>query len=150
MKRLRIYIDSLVIGGCLDSEFAEQSEALLEMGRRGEVMLLVSDLLADELARAPDEVQERLGSVSRDHLEPIVRSPEAGHLRDAYLEAGVVGPSSASDALHVAIATTADADVIVSWNFKHLVHLEKIRGFNAVNLREGYGLIEIRSPREVI
>lgn len=150
MKRLRIYIDTSVIGGCLDSEFAEQSEALLEMGRRGDVMLLVSDLLADELARAPDEVQARLGSISRDRLEPIVRSPEAERLRDAYLEAGVVGPSSANDALHVAIATTADADVIVSWNFQHLVHLEKIRGFNAVNLREGYGLIEIRSPREVI
>ena len=150
MKRLRIYIDTSVIGGCLDSEFAEQSEALLDMGRRGEIVLLVSDLLADELARAPDEVQARLGSMSGDGLEPVVRSPEAERLRDAYLEAGVVGPSSANDALHVAIATTSAADVIVSWNFKHLVHLEKIRGFNAVNLREGYGMIEIRSPREVI
>ena len=77
-------------------------------------------------------------------------SPESELLRDRYLAAGVVGPASVDDAHHVALATIAHADLIVSWNFKHIVHFEKIRGFNAVNLREGYQTIEIHSPKEVV
>ena len=67
-----------------------------------------------------------------------------------YLDAGVVGPASGNDALHVAIATVARADVVASWNFKHIVHMDKVRGFNAVNLSEGSPLIDIRSPLELI
>ena len=77
-------------------------------------------------------------------------SGEAVQLRDAYLEAEVVGGTHGNDAYHVALATVARADLIVSWNFKHIVHFDKIRGFNAVNLREGYLPMEIRSPREVV
>jgi hypothetical protein len=54
------------------------------------------------------------------------------------------------DAHHVAIATVARVDVIVSWNFRHIVHFDKIRGFNAVNFREGYPAMEIRSPKELV
>jgi hypothetical protein len=71
-------------------------------------------------------------------------------LRDAYLAAGVVGAASENDAHHVALAAVARADLIVSWNFKHIVHVDKIRRFNAVNLIEGYGMIDIRSPLEVV
>jgi hypothetical protein len=75
---------------------------------------------------------------------------ESRRLRDEYVRAKILSAKSENDAHHVAIATLARADLIVSWNFKLIVHIEKIRGFNAVNLREGHGLIEIRSPREVI
>ena len=68
----------------------------------------------------------------------------------AYLTAGVVPPASRVDALHVALASVAGADALVSWNFKHLVQLRRIRGFHAVNLLRGYPLIEIRSPLEVV
>jgi hypothetical protein len=71
-------------------------------------------------------------------------------LCEAYLEAGVVTPQSSNDAHHVALATVARADVIVSWNFRHIVHLDRIRRFNAVNLRDGYPLIDIRSPKEIV
>ena len=71
-------------------------------------------------------------------------------MRDAYVGAQVVGPSSRNDAHHVALATLARADLIVSWNFKHIVHIDRIRRFNAVNLMEGHPTIEIRSPREVV
>lgn len=40
-------------------------------------------------------------------------------------------------------------DVLVNWNFKQIVNLPRIRGFNSVNLREGYQTFEIRSPQEV-
>ena len=48
------------------------------------------------------------------------------------------------------LAAVARADLIVSWSFKHIVHVEKIHRFNAVNLMEGHPTIDIRSPREVI
>jgi hypothetical protein len=71
-------------------------------------------------------------------------------LRDAYLRAEVLGGGSEKDAHHVALATVAKADIIVSWNFRHIVHFDKIRGFQSVNLREGYAALEIRSPKEVV
>ena len=68
----------------------------------------------------------------------------------AYLSAGVVGPANEGDAMHVAAATVANCDIIVSWNLKHIVHYDKIRGYNAVNLREGYRTLAIHSPKEVV
>lgn len=77
-------------------------------------------------------------------------TPDAYELAEAYLAHGIVGPGSRSDALHVALATIGRVDVMVSWNFKHIVNLNRIRLFNAVNLEQGYGLIEIRTPMEVL
>lgn len=150
MKRPRLYIDASVIGGCFDEEFAEESEALLRMAQEGRAILVVSDVLALEMEFAPARVRERFGSLPAGFLEPVLRTSESEQLRDAYLEAGVLGPQSGNDAHHVALGTIARADVLVSWNFRHIVHLEKIRGFNAVNLREGYGTIDVRSPREIV
>ena len=150
MKKLRIYIDTSIIGGCLDEEFAEPSNALLEMARTGKVNLLLSELLAEEIREAPENVREILASLSGDFVEEFPITTEALELRGDYLRAGVLGAASADDALHVALATIAHAEMIVSWNFKHIVHYEKIRGFNAVNLLKGYPQIEIRSPREVV
>ncbi len=150
MRRLRIYVDTSVVGGCCDEEFAQESLALFEMARRGEAIVLVSDLLTQELAQAPEKVQNVLLSISGENLEEIRRSGESERLCQAYLDAGVVSAQSKNDAHHVAVATIARADVIVSWNFKHIVHFDKIRFFNAVNLREGYPAIEIRSPKEIV
>jgi predicted nucleic acid-binding protein len=150
MHRLRIYIDTSIVGGCCDEEFQDESWALMKMARRGEIRLLVSSLLATELDRAPEDVQAVLPDLPREALEPVTASDEAAQLRDAYLQAEVVESKRSADAYHVALATVARADMIVSWNFRHIVHFERIRGFNAVNLREGYLPIEIRSPREVV
>lgn len=150
MKRLRIYIDTSVVGGCFDAKFQAPSNALFEMARRGEIGLLVSETLVEELAAAPEEVQEVLSSVHPDNVEEVSCQQEAQTLSEAYLAAGVVSASSKNDARYVAIATVARADLIVSWNFRHIVHIEKIRGFNSVNMRQGYAPIDIRSPLEVV
>ena len=142
-------MDTSVVGGCQDKEFEEDSLALMEMAQRGEARLLISRILADELKLAPDKAQKVLSALPEECLESVDLSEEARQLRDAYLAAGVVGKNQSADAYHVALATVARADVIVSWNFKHIVHFDKIRGFNAVNLQEGYLPIDIRSPKEV-
>jgi predicted nucleic acid-binding protein len=148
--KLRVYIDTSVIGGCWDDEFAVESRALFDMARHGELTLLLSELLTKELTLAPSEVRAVLADVPHECVEEVSLSPEAERLRDAYLEAGILGPTSAEDAHHVALATVAKADLIVSWNFKHIVHVDRIRLFGAVNLAHGYEVIDIRSPLEVV
>jgi len=150
MKRIRVYADTSVIGGCLDDEFAEESRGVLDAAREGRFVLFLSDLLAAELERASREVRALLADLPADAFERVFSSDESACLRDAYLRAKVVTARHAADAHHIALATVCRADVVVSWNFRHIVHWDKIRGFNAVNLREGYPPIEIRSPQEVV
>ncbi len=150
MKRLRVYIDTSIVGGCLDEEFAVESTALMRMAEEGQITLLVSDLLAEELASAPEEVRAVLEGLPPEAVEFVSESEEAEHLSAAYLQDGVVSQNAAKDALHVATATVARADIIASWNFRHIVHYDKIRGFNGINMSLGYPLVAIHSPKEVI
>jgi predicted nucleic acid-binding protein len=150
MKRIRVYIDTSVVGGCFDEEFAKESRAVILAARDGRFVLLLSDLLADELASARPQVQNSLANLPAQAYEEVFGGSESERLRDAYLQAHVVGPRHAADAEHIALATASRADLLVSWNFKHIVHWDKIRRFNAINTREGYPPLEIRSPQEVI
>jgi hypothetical protein len=113
-------------------------------------MLLLSEHTLRELSGAPDKVRSLLTRVPPHNQIVLPDSDEADELAQAYLNHGIVGPGSRSDALHVALATIGRADVLVSWNFKHVVNLGRIRLFNAVNLEQGYGPIEIRTPKEVV
>lgn len=150
MKQLRVYVDTSVIGGPLDVEFAEASHRFFRRLVDGEVLALISTLTAEEVERGPAAVQDYLSRLPATGIERIPIDEEARRLAAVYVAADVLSAASANDALHVAIATVARADVIVSWNFKHLVNFRRIRGFNAVNLREGYPTIEIRSPKELL
>lgn len=148
--KTRIYVDTSVIGGCEDEEFMEASRRLLERFVRGDYVLVLSDLTIQELAAAPASVRGHLARVPEDHIEPLRLGAEARELAEAYVSAGVIGQAMLADAQHIAIATVAHVDVLVSWNFKHLVNLFRIHGFNSVNLRRGYPMLEIRVPREVV
>jgi len=150
MKKDRVYADTSVIGGCLDEEFAEWSLAVLELARQGDILLLVSDVLTEELQGAPKDVRELLPGIPESSQVLVHVNDETNALLQAYLKDKIVGRRYTTDAHHVAMASVYRADVLLSWNFKHLVHLDKIRKFNAVNLRLGYPMVEIRSPKEYI
>ena len=150
MKIQRIYLDTSVFGGCFDEEFAKESLLLMEQIRVGKFRLVMSEAVLTELGTAPAQVQNVWADIPKRFIETVGFNPEVEALRQAYLEAKVVGPASANDAEHIAIATIARADMIVSWNFKHIVHYEKIAGYLSVNLRLGYGSIGIFSPKEVV
>ncbi|MDD2240639.1 MAG: hypothetical protein PHO14_09190 [Kiritimatiellae bacterium] len=83
-------------------------------------------------------------------IERLAPDPAVKVLKQAYLDAQVVGLASATDAEHIAVATVARADRIVSWNFKHIVHYEKIEGYLSVNRQLRYGEIGIYSPKQVV
>jgi hypothetical protein len=87
-------------------------------------------------------------SLREARIEQVALDPRVRRLADAYIEEGVLKQEYLEDALHVAAATMAGADLILSWNFKHLVRFESVRGFNRVNAKMGLGEIDIRSPRE--
>lgn len=150
MKRPRIYADTSVFGGYLDEEFSRDSQRLFQEINTGKFILVLSDTTLRELHGAPAQIKEIIASIPINNLERIPASDEIDELREAYLEAGIVGPSCADDAEHIACASIADVDLIVSWNFKHIVHFEKIKQYHAVNLLKGYHIIPIHTPREVV
>jgi hypothetical protein len=145
----RVYTDTSVLGGCEDDEFREASRRLLAAFAAGELTLVLSELTLRELETAPESVRMALGQVPPGHVEALALSPEAEELAAAYIDEGAVGERMRADALHIALATVARVDVLVSWNFKHIVNLRRIHAYNAVNLKKGYPLLEIRTPREV-
>ncbi len=137
------------MGGCEDNEFREPSRRLLEAFVGGDLTLVLSELTLRELDAAPEKVRIVLGRVPQAHIEPLSLSSEAEELAGAYIEDGAIGARMRADALHIALATVARVDVLVSWNFKHIVNLKRIHAYNSVNLKKGYPLLEIRTPREV-
>ncbi len=150
MRKLRDFADTSVFGGCFDEEFAEDSKAFFDEIGAGRFTLVVSSVTLRELVDAPENVRKVLATLPPENVETFPDSPEIVGLREAYVEAGVIGPASREDAEHVAAASVADADMIVSWNFKHIVHFEKISGYHGVNLIRGYKPVSIYSPKEVI
>ncbi len=146
----RIYIDTSVVGGYFDEEFKEATWKLFDRWKSGEVVFVISDLLDLELLNAPARVRELLPSFSNDKFERIEFSQEAAQLADEYIQAGVVGKTSLEDCRHIALASINKVDVLASWNFKHIVNLDRIKGYNSVNMRLGFSMLEIRSPKDLI
>lgn len=150
MFRPRIYVDTSVIGGCFDDEFMAYSSQLFEEFMSGKKKAVISDIVLFELDGAPENVKDILNKVAEDNIEYIFLNEESIALANAYLKEGVIAESSLSDARHIALATIERVDVLVSWNFKHIVNLNRIHLLNSVNLKLGYPILEIRSPLEVI
>ena len=150
VKRLRIYADTSVFGGCFDAEFEQVSRQFFLEAQAGRFVVVISDVTTRELQEAPEEVRQVLVQLPEGQVEEFMIDDEVTALRDAYLAAGVVGVASEADAEHIAAATVAEVDIVVSWNFKHIVHFDKIRGFNGVNSLRGYRPLEIYSPVEVV
>lgn len=145
----RVYADTSVFGGVFDEEFYRPSRLFFDLVHRRRFDLVLSEVVRRELQGAPDAVLE----VWREMLpvaNAVAITEDAIDLQQAYLEAKILSPRSAEDALHVALATVHGCRAIVSWNFRHIVHYEKIEMYNAVNVLQGFGSIAIHSPSEVV
>ena len=148
-RPIKVYADTSVYGGVFDEEFTEASQAFFDLVRNGEYTLCVSEVVHQELSVAPEKVNELFQEfLSIAQLLEI--GPDALELQQAYITEGILTETWYDDALHVALATVSECDVIVSWNFKHIVNFKKIPLFNAVNVLRGYRQIAIHSPLEVI
>jgi predicted nucleic acid-binding protein len=145
----RVYADTSVFGGAFDEEFQGPSETFFDQVRAGRFQLVTSAVVQQEIEAAPAKVR-RLFEVLLESAELVEVSEEALRLQSAYTEAGVVTRQWEVDALHVALATVGRCSLIVSWNFAHIVHFNKIPRYNAVNVLKGYRQIGIYSPWEVV
>jgi hypothetical protein len=149
MRRLRVYAGTSVFGGAFDEEFGETTARFFEQVRLGRISLVTSGVVQAEIGPAPAQVQALFAEMLA-FAQITEVSDEAISLRQAYLDAGIVSERSADDALHVALATVSGCALIVSWNFKHIVHYRKIALYNGVNGSLGYPALGIHSPGEVI
>uniref|UniRef100_UPI00404895F5 PIN domain protein n=1 Tax=Mariniflexile sp. TaxID=1979402 RepID=UPI00404895F5 len=143
-------MDTSVFGGYFDSEFKEFTEPLFERISNGEFIILLSTMLDEELEFAPERIKTLILKLDESYTEFLKDKDEAVDLATKYIDEKVVGKTSYADCLHIALATIYQADLLVSWNFKHVVNIERIRGYNYINIKNGYKQLEIRSPRDLM
>lgn len=150
MKKPIIYNDTSVYGGYFDIEFRDETALLFDRIGKSEFVVMYSDLVQGELQNAPNTVKQLVKNIEKDVMLFVETSQEAFILANEYIEEGVVGKTSFADCLHIALASINNADILVSWNYKHIVNVRRIKGYNSVNIMKGYKQIDIRSPKELI
>lgn len=146
----RFYFDTSVFGGVYDIEFEEETLQLFERVKLGKIVCVYSDLTETELIKAPENVKNYFREIPKENTERVVVNGEIIELATKYLEEKVVGKTSFDDCIHIATATLNKVDMLVSWNFKHIVNIYRIRGYNSINIKMNYSTLEIRSPKEVL
>jgi len=147
---MKLYLDTSVFGGCFDEEFETSSKKLFKEIFNLQHSLTISNITLNELEKAPDKVKLLLNKILKLDVELLSIDKEVDLLANYYIKEKIVSEKYLLDAYHIAIGTINRVDVIVSWNFKHMVNILRIRSYNSVNLKYGYGLIDIRSPLEII
>ena len=146
---MRVYIDTSVFGGYFEPEFEEWTKPFFKLINKNVISPIVSELTVNELEEAPKQVKSLFDEyISK--IKIVQFNDEVYHLADLYIKEKAVTQKSYDDALHIAVATIIKADVIVSWNFKHIVNVNRIRAYNSTNLKYGYSVIDIRTPFEFI
>ena len=140
----------LFFGGYFDVEFADTTKELFKEIIDEHIIILYSEMTESELVNAPAKIKNFVKNLSSDFIEYIEISEESIILADKYISENIVGKTSRDDCIHIALATINRADVLISWNFKHIVNFKRIHGYNSVNLKYGYPTIEIRSPKEMV
>jgi predicted nucleic acid-binding protein len=146
----QVYIDTSVIGGCIDQEFKEWSIKLFDEFKNGKKIAVISDITLDELELAPKKVQEILKQIPNRYLKIVESNTETEELARQYILKNAVSEKFYLDALHIAIATYYNVTVLSSWNFKYIVNLDRIIKYNSVNIEMGFKILEIRSPRDIL
>lgn len=146
----RFYFDTSVFGGLFDIEFEEETTLLFEKVTLGQIKCVYSNLTESELTNAPERVRNFFENIKDEFKEKVFVSPEGLKLAQIYVDERVVGETSLDDCIHIATATLNKVDMLVSWNFKHIVNIYRIRGYNSINLRLGYPILEIHSPKEIV
>lgn len=150
MKKPRLYFDTSVFGGIYDVEFQNETEKLFDLVRSGEVICVYSDLTEYELENAPEKIKKHFLNLDRKTVEFLEITKEINDLAEEYIREKVVGETSLDDCRHIACATVNMVDYLVSWNFKHIVNVFRIRGYNSINIKNGYMPLDIRSPKDII
>jgi predicted nucleic acid-binding protein len=147
---MKFYVDTSVWGGFDDAEFSAWTVPFFEQARDGKFTLILSDVTLKELQTAPEIIRNLPTTIPAAFLEVVDITDEQLSLANKYVQEGALTPKCYSDAQHIAIASILKADSLVSWNFKHMVNFFRVRQYNAINLKFGYSIINIITPKELI
>jgi len=131
-----------------DDEYAKESRWFFSMAASGRFKLAISKQVEEEVGPAPDDVKKHY-ALTLPSLEYLGILPGIRQLADLYIARKVIGAGHYADAMHIAYATIHKCDGVISWNFKHMVKLNKTVRFNMVNAECGHPQLFIASPREV-
>ena len=151
-RPLKLYLDTSIPNFLFAEDAKDKQKITHELfGQKfqNQYEFYISGVVIREIENAPLNKQKVLLE-KIEGIEVLEFNEEAENLALAYLKAGALPKSSIEDARHVAIATVYNLDAIVSWNFKHLVNIRRIKLVNLVNEQMGYKHIEIISPQEVV
>lgn len=146
---MKFYVDTSVWGGYYDKEFSEWTVPFIEQARQGKFTIVLSDITIGELEEAPQNVRSLPETIPLSHIELVNITQEQLELADKFILEGVLTTKNYSDAQHISISTILKVDSLVSWNFKHMVNFFRIKQYNSINLKFGYSLVDIRTPKEV-
>ena len=146
---MKFYLDTSVWGGYDDKEFAEWTVPFIEQARAGRFITVLSDVTVRELLGAPERTRILPESIPDAFLEPVLITKEQKELAQKYIDEGALTLKQETDAEHIAMATILKVDTLVSWNFKHMVNFFRLKQYNSINLKYGYSIIDIRTPKEV-
>lgn len=148
--KLRVYLDTSVVSACVDDRSPERKQATVEFwGRLGDYEVTISELTVTEIQASGDPpVREQMARLIRPFSVLLVED-ESRRLAQEYIRRGVFSPGTMQDATHVAVAVVSRQDMLVSWNFRHLVNRRRRALINEVNILMGYPTIEILAPPEV-
>ena len=146
---MKFYVDTSVWGGFEDREFADWTIPFFNQARQGRFTIVLSDVTIGELEKAPEIIRDLPATIPPEFLELVSITSEHIELADKYVQEGALSPKFHSDAQHIAISSILKVDSLVSWNFKHMVNFFRIRQYNSINLKFGYSIIDIRTPKEV-
>ncbi len=148
--RLQVYLDTSVFSAYFDSRTTDrQRETEAFWARRAEFALATSELARDELRQAPDHIHRRRLLGLLRGFKILVVTDEMQALGQRYVQEGVFTPTMFNDAVHVAAAVISRQDVLLSWNFRHLVNRRRRAKVNEVNIDAGLPTIEILAPPEL-
>lgn len=148
--KLRVYLDTSVFSAYDDERLPERRAATQEFWkRRNDLDLSSSEVAREEISQTPDAaLRERLLSLlDETTVHPV--SEDMRELARDYTRAGIFGPRVFNDALHVAAAILTRQDVLLSWNFRHLVNRRSRAQINELSVLQGLPTIEIVTPSEL-
>jgi len=142
MRRLSIYVETSVWSHAFADDAPQSRDATLEFlatARQTKYHLFVSDIVLAEISRASDELAVRLRQLLQE-FQPVLLEfdDDMDRLAESFLQHGAVPPSKLEDAQHVAAATISELDVLVSWNYRHLVNVRRRETFHQVSVMNGY------------
>jgi len=150
MDKIKVYIDTSVIGGCFDEEFSKYSNILIDKFKDGLLIPVLSETVRDEIENAPALVTDKYNEILSYNAIYLDKSDKCINLVNEYLNKKIVTKKYEDDCYHIALATVNKIDVLVSWNFRHIVNNQRIILFNAVNKILNYDEIIIKDPSDFL